>query len=188
MRTDSTETAGVVAVMGRQQQISSAPVLRAAEVTTIMGRGELDLRKTTVAPSDEAEMEVFTLMGESAIRVPDGSNVDLRATRVMGGMGDRRTGARDVAGAPRIVIRGFIMWGASGSQVVMRHAGNFHMHMHHWFATHPDAAAHRRRLPDRLWHLAYARPPADRRRRDYTSLLADRAYRASAAGSWPSGG
>ncbi len=77
-----------------------------------MGRGELDLRQDDRRPGEEAEIEVFTLMGESTIRVPDGWNVDLRATRVMGGIRDRRTGARDVAGAPRIVIRGFVMWGA----------------------------------------------------------------------------
>ena len=56
-------------------------------------------------------IEVFTLMGGSTIRVPEGWHVDLRATPVMGGIRDRRTGIRDAAGAPRIVIRGFIMWG-----------------------------------------------------------------------------
>ena len=101
-----------MAVMSRHQQISAAPVFRGAEVTTIVGRAELDLRTTTVAPGEEAVIEVFTMMGESMIRVPEGWQVDLGATRVMGGVRDRRTGARDVAGAPRIVIRGFVMWGA----------------------------------------------------------------------------
>ena len=111
VRTDSSETANVVAVMSRHQRISSASVFRAAEMTTIMGRADLDLRKTTVAPGEEGVIEVFTLMGGSTIRVPEGWHVDLRATPVMGGIRDRRTGARDAAGAPRIVIRGFIMWG-----------------------------------------------------------------------------
>lgn len=111
VRTDSSETASVVAVMGHHQQVSSATAFRSAEMTTIMGRGDLDLRTATIAPGEEAEIEVFTLMGESAIRLPDGWNVDLRATRVLGGVRDRRTGARGVAGAPRIVIRGFVMWG-----------------------------------------------------------------------------
>ena len=112
VRTDSSETASVVAVMGRHQQVSSATAFRSAEMTTIMGHGDLDLRKATVVPGEEAVIEVFTLMGESAIRVPEGWNIDLRATRVLGGVRDRRTGARGVAGAPRIVIRGFVMWGA----------------------------------------------------------------------------
>ena len=57
-------------------------------------------------------IDVFTLMGESMIRVPDGWQVDLRATAVMGGVRDRRTAPGGAAGAPRIVIRGFVMWGA----------------------------------------------------------------------------
>ena len=112
VRTHSSETASVVAVMSRHQQISAAPVFRAAEVTTIMGRAELDLRKTTISPGEEAVIEVFTMMGESMIRVPDGWHVDMRATPVMGRVRDRRTGTSDIAGAPRIVIRGFVMWGA----------------------------------------------------------------------------
>jgi hypothetical protein len=111
VRTDSSETASVVAVMGRHQQVSSAPDFRSAEVTTIMGHADLDLRSATVVPGEEAVIEVFTLMGESAIRVPEGWNVDLRVTRVLGGIKDRRTGDHNVAGAPRIVIRGFVMWG-----------------------------------------------------------------------------
>jgi hypothetical protein len=111
VRTDSSEKANVVAVMSRHQQISNAPVFRAAEMTTIMGRGDLDLRKTTVAPGEDAVIEVFTMMGGSTIRVPDGWQVDLRATPVMGHIRDRRTGARDAPGGPRIIIRGFIMFG-----------------------------------------------------------------------------
>jgi predicted membrane protein len=111
VRTDSSATTNMVAVMSRHQQISSAPVFRAAEMTTIMGRAELDLRKTTVAAGEEAVIEVFTLMGGSTIRVPEGWSIDLRATPVMGGVRDRRSGPRDTPGAPRVVIRGLIMWG-----------------------------------------------------------------------------
>ena len=111
VRTDSSETARVFAIMSRHEQVSSAPVFRSAEMTTIMGRADLDLRKTTVPPDEEAVIEVFTVMGGSTVRVPDGWRVDVRATPIMGGVRDRRTGARDVPGSPRIVIRGFIMWG-----------------------------------------------------------------------------
>ena len=123
-RTDSSETASVVAVMSRHQQISSAPVFRGGRDDRRHGTRRLDLRKTTVAPGEEAVIEVFTLMGGSTIRVPDGWTVDVRATPIMGGVKDRRTGARDVAGAPRIVIRGFIMMGALEHPVVMHPAGN----------------------------------------------------------------
>jgi hypothetical protein len=110
-RTDSSETTNVVAVIGRHQQISSAPVFRAAHVTTIIGRAELDLRETTIAPGEEAVVDVFTVMGRSTVRVPDGWKVEIRATPIMGGARDRRGGTRDAEGAPRLVIRGFIMWG-----------------------------------------------------------------------------
>ena len=107
----SSEKASVVALLGRHQQVSSAPVFRGAEVTAIMGRADLDLRKTTVSDGDEPVIELFAVMGGSTIRVPEGWQVEVRATPVMAGVRDRRVGPRDVAGAPRIVIRGFIMLG-----------------------------------------------------------------------------
>ncbi len=110
-RTDSDENPNVVAVLSRHQQVSRAAVFRGAEMTTIIGRTDLDLRQTTVTPGEEPVIQVFMLMGGSTIRVPDGWQVDVRATPLMGGFKDRRTGARDVPGAPRLVIRGFIMWG-----------------------------------------------------------------------------
>jgi hypothetical protein len=109
--TDSNETANVVTLIGRHQRTISAPMFRGAEMTTIMGRTDLDLRQTMVEPTQETVIHVFTVMGGSTIRVPEGWQVDVRATPVMGGIKDRREGPRDVAGAPRIVIRGFIMWG-----------------------------------------------------------------------------
>jgi hypothetical protein len=66
-------------------------------MTSVMGRADLDLRSTTVAPGDEVVIEVFTLMGGATIRVPDGWIVDIRAAPIMGGVRDRREGPRDVA-------------------------------------------------------------------------------------------
>ena len=110
-RSESSDTVEVVAVMGRHQRVSAAPAFRGGEMTTIMGRADLDLRNTTVAPGEEVVIHVFTLMGGSTIRVPEGWQVDLRATPIMGGVRDRRGGAGAAAGAPRIVVRGFVMWG-----------------------------------------------------------------------------
>ena len=110
-RTESTDTVDVTAVLSRHQRVSNGPVFRGGEMTSVMGRAELDLRKTTVAPGEEAIIEIFTLMGGATIRVPEGWTVDVRAAPIMGGVRDRREGVRDVPGAPRIVIRGFIMMG-----------------------------------------------------------------------------
>jgi hypothetical protein len=106
----ATDTANVVAVMSHHQQVSSAAPFRGAEMTAIMGRADLDLRSATIAPGDAAEIEVFALMGGSTIRVPDGWTVEVRAVPVMGGFRDRRN-RPDVPGAPRVIIRGFIMMG-----------------------------------------------------------------------------
>jgi len=109
--TGSHETVSLFAVMSRHQQISSAPVFRGGHMTAVMGRADLDLRKTTVAAGEEAVLEVFTLMGGTTLRVPEGWTVDVQAAPIIGGVRDRRAGPRDVEGAPRIIIRGFIMMG-----------------------------------------------------------------------------
>lgn len=111
VRTDSSETASVVAVMSHHQRVSNATVFRSAELTTIMGRADLDLRKTNVPAGEEAVIEVFTLMGGSTIRVPEGWYVDVRATPVLGGIRDRRNERGSTSGTPRIVVRGFVMLG-----------------------------------------------------------------------------
>ncbi len=110
-RADSSETVSLFAVMSHHQQVSSAPVFSGGEMTAVMGRSDLDLRQTTVAPGEEAVIEVFTLMGGSTIRVPEGWTVVVRAVPIMGGVKDRRSGARDLPGSPRIVVRGFILMG-----------------------------------------------------------------------------
>lgn len=110
-RTEAGETIDVVAVMGRHEHVSSAPVFRGGEMTAIMGRADLDLRKTTLAANEEVVVHVFTVTGGSTIRVPEGWSVDLRATPVMGGARDRRPAPNDTPGAPRLVVRGFILWG-----------------------------------------------------------------------------
>jgi cell wall-active antibiotic response 4TMS protein YvqF len=110
-RADSSETVNLFAVMTHHQQVSSAAVFRGGEMTAVMGHSDLDLRRTTIAPGEEAVIEVFTLMGGTTIRVPEGWSVDVRAFPIAGGVKDRRSGARDIPGSPRIVIRGFIMMG-----------------------------------------------------------------------------
>ena len=96
-RADSSETVNLFAVMTHHQQVSSAAVFRGGEMTSVMGHSDLDLRKTTVAPGEEAVIEVFTLMGGTTIRVPEGWSVEVRAVAIAGGAKDRRRGARGVS-------------------------------------------------------------------------------------------
>lgn len=110
VHTHSGEQATVVAVMSHHQQVGSAAVFRGAEMTSIMGHADLDLRQATIAPGETPEIEVFALMGGSTIRVPEGWTVEVRAVPVLGGFKDRRNRS-DVPGAPRVIVRGFVMMG-----------------------------------------------------------------------------
>ena len=110
-RADSSGGVSIFAVMSHHQQVTRAPVFTGGDMTSVMGRAEIDLRQTTVAPDTEAVIDVFNLMGGSTIRVPEGWTVVVRAVPIMGGVRDRRQGARDLPGSPRIVLRGFIVMG-----------------------------------------------------------------------------
>jgi predicted membrane protein len=111
LRTDTNNNVEIVAVLGRHHRVVNAAAFRGGQMTSIWGRSDLDLRNATLAPGEDAVIEVFTLMGGATIHVPDGWTVDVRATPIMGGVKDRRGDAREIAGAPRLVVRGFIMMG-----------------------------------------------------------------------------
>ena len=109
--TDSSDRVHVAAVMSRHNRVVNATAFRGGEMTAIMGGSNLDLRNANVSSGEDVVVEVFILMGGGMIRVPEGWTVETRATPIMGDVKDRRTGARDVPGAPRLVLRGFIMMG-----------------------------------------------------------------------------
>jgi hypothetical protein len=110
-RSVSGETPSIIAIGTRHERVVTAPVFRGGELTTMIGRSDLDLRKTSIAEGQEAVIEVFTLMGGATVRVPEDWIVDVRAVVILGHARDRRSRARDLQGSPRIVIRGFIMMG-----------------------------------------------------------------------------
>jgi hypothetical protein len=110
-RTETANSVDIVAIMGRDDRVIDAAAFSGGQMTSIMGRSELDLRKATIAPGQDVTIEVFMLMGGGTIRVPEGWTIDVNTTRIVGDVKDRRTGPRDATGAPRLVIRGFIMMG-----------------------------------------------------------------------------
>lgn len=110
-RTDTANAVDIVAIMGRDHRVINAAEFRGGQMTSVMGRSELDLRTATIAPGQDVSIEVFMLMGGATIRVPEGWTIDVNTARIMGDVKDRRTGVRDSAGAPRLIIRGFIMMG-----------------------------------------------------------------------------
>ena len=56
--------------MGRDHRVINAPEFRGGQMTSVMGRSELDLRTATIAPGQDVTIEVFMLMGGATIRVP----------------------------------------------------------------------------------------------------------------------
>jgi hypothetical protein len=121
----------IVAVMGRAARTSDARTFTGANMTTVMGNSRLDLREATMAPGEEAVVDVFGLMGGVELIVPDGWVVDVEAVPLMGRVDDSRLRAtristtsgnqpEDVDAAqepvedaepPRVVVRGFMMMG-----------------------------------------------------------------------------
>jgi hypothetical protein len=124
------------ALMGRDDFTSGSAPFRTAEVTTVMGKSRLDLRSATIPPGEEAVVEVFTLMGETELLIPEDWVIDIGAARVAGGIRDRRAsrprptekGKDEVESArpapdaveaaapptetrPRVLLRGFVMMG-----------------------------------------------------------------------------
>jgi hypothetical protein len=121
----------VVAVMGRAARTSDARTFTGANMTTVMGRSRLDLREATMAPGEQAIVDVFGLMGAVELIVPEGWVVDVEAVPLMGRVDDSRLRTTripttstnepqraDAAGEavedarpPRVVVRGFMMMG-----------------------------------------------------------------------------
>jgi hypothetical protein len=112
----------VVSVMARSEHISQATAFQGADITNVMGRSELDLHNATMAPGANATVQVFSAMGAVVLRVPPTWTVDAGSVTALGGIRDERSGVRDerdtplerddAAGpAPRIVLRGLVMFG-----------------------------------------------------------------------------
>lgn len=134
--TETSETVSLFAVMSADRRVSHAKAFHGGEMTSVMGGTQLDLRQASVAPGEEAVIDVFALMGGAVILVPEDWTVDVQVVPVMGGVKDERWGRRagkvdvnarppapadaerqaetppGVAGAaPRIVVRGFVTMG-----------------------------------------------------------------------------
>ena len=81
-----------------------------------MGRCELDLTHAAISSGDEPVVHVHALMGEVTLRVPSDWTVDTRAMPVIGNVHDYRVQPAAEAPIdsrrPRVVVRGFVMFGA----------------------------------------------------------------------------
>jgi hypothetical protein len=131
-RANTPSNVSVFAVMGADTVGREGQPFDGGDVTTVMGRAVLDLRGSQLAPGQTAVVDVFNMMGRTAIYVPPGWVVDVEALRLLGkaritrpsGPADaqpekeageaapvERAGPEAPAKAPRLIIRGLIMMG-----------------------------------------------------------------------------
>jgi len=97
-RTSTEDSPSLLAVMGQSHGVSHSTSFQGGDMTSVMGGSRLDLREAKMAPGQEATIDVFGVMGEVEILVPEDWVVDVRATPVMGGVRDSRPFSRSNRG------------------------------------------------------------------------------------------
>jgi hypothetical protein len=108
--TDSSSAFSIVAFLSGFDRVVTADDFKGGEVSAFMGGGKLDLTRAQIASGHGAVVNVTALMGGMEIRIPDGWTVENRVTYFMGGSNDRSR-PPSTAGAPRLVLKGFVMMG-----------------------------------------------------------------------------
>ena len=80
----------LVAVMGEAKRASNDHPFRGGEMTAVMGGCVLDLRQATIAPGDEARLNLVGLMAGHEIWVPTSWAVLSDVIPIIGGVDDKR--------------------------------------------------------------------------------------------------
>jgi predicted membrane protein len=107
----------LLAILGESKRSSDDKPFRGGQMTAIMGGCQLDLRQATMAPGDEAPIDLFALMGGLEIWLPSSWAVATDVVPILGGVEDKRLPA--VADArvdrpaepPRVLLRGHVVLG-----------------------------------------------------------------------------
>jgi len=81
-----------------------------SRVIAVMGGCKLDLRRAAIS-APVTTIKVHVVMGNLNVIVPEGVEVDLDATTIMGSRTMRLKGAPPAPGAPVIVIQGLVLMG-----------------------------------------------------------------------------
>jgi hypothetical protein len=105
-------TRWVVSVMGGSDRKGHWRVGRTVTVLNLMGGSNLDLNDAELA-ADVVEMRVYSLMGGSDIRVPEGLNVEVSEFAFMGGNDISRSSARPVDDGPLLRLKMISIMGGS---------------------------------------------------------------------------
>jgi hypothetical protein len=115
------DTVHRAAVLSKNLSVSHSRQFHGGDLTAIMGRCELDLTHTAVATGEIPVVNVFVLMGNVTLRVPDDWVVDTRAVPALGEVKDARTTGVDPVASDatspadtartRLVLRGAVTMG-----------------------------------------------------------------------------
>jgi hypothetical protein len=96
-------------MMGGTKRRVAGAIFRSADMTSLMGGCELDLREALLGADGAAHVEVFSLMGGNHIFVPPNWTVILQVTPIMGGVEDK---TRPVMGGNQhLYVRGTVLMG-----------------------------------------------------------------------------
>jgi len=104
-----------LAFMGFCKRTHVSRDFRGGSVTVVMGGVELDLRGATIA-GGAAYLDLAAVWGGIEVKVPNGWIVEAHVVPLLGAFEDK-IGALEVAGGPRLVVRGNAVMGG----IVIRH-------------------------------------------------------------------
>jgi predicted membrane protein len=96
-------------MMGSTKQRVSGVIFRSADMTSLMGGCELDLRDALLSADGAAYVDVFSLMGGAHIFVPPNWKVVMQVTPIMGGVEDKSRSI--MGGAQFLYVRGTVLMG-----------------------------------------------------------------------------
>ncbi len=102
----------IVSVMGANDRKGHWRVAARCVVVNVMGSSDLDFNDAELA-SGEVVVRVFSLMGGSSIRVPDGLTVDVSKFSLMGGNDVDLGSERPDPGGPRLRLQLFSLMGGN---------------------------------------------------------------------------
>ena len=115
--TSAADKASVFSLLSGCKRRWSGTTFRSAEVTSILGGCELDLREALLCADGSAHIEVFVLMGGVNIFVPANWSVVLNAMPIMGGIEDNTRNSPSAGGAAapygkqQLIVHGTIIMG-----------------------------------------------------------------------------
>jgi len=103
-----------LAIMGGFHRRTNSQAFQGADLTAVMGGGEIDLRQASIAPDTEAVIDIFAFWGGIELKVPEDWTVISRVIPLMGGIDDKTRGPQSSGPSKRLVLRGIVIMGGVG--------------------------------------------------------------------------